>query len=76
MATEHLGLLLYRRPDLWILDVGFSVGFTYPQRWHKCLDHAALAQCKAQELLYLAEQEDGEHGLDLLWEKVVRFFSR
>ncbi|KAL8790368.1 MAG: hypothetical protein Q9195_006386 [Heterodermia aff. obscurata] len=42
----------------------------------KHLDHTSLANSRAQKLLHLAEQEGGEEGFDLLWEKVVRFFLK
>ena len=42
----------------------------------KCLDHNLLANSRAQKILQFAEQEGGECGLDLLWEKVIRFFLK
>ena len=42
----------------------------------KTVEHAFLAGCRAQKLLQLAEQEGGEHGFDLLWENVLRFFLK
>ncbi|KAL8952037.1 MAG: hypothetical protein Q9222_002024 [Ikaeria aurantiellina] len=32
--------------------------------------------CMAHKLLQLAEQEGGEHGCDMIWENVVRFFLK
>ncbi|KAL8833978.1 MAG: hypothetical protein Q9170_003980 [Blastenia crenularia] len=40
------------------------------------LDHNTLTNCKAYKLLALAEQEGGEHGCDMIWENVVRFFLK
>ena len=42
----------------------------------KCLNHIALNNSRAQKLLQFAENEGGEHGFDLLWENVVRFFLK
>lgn len=42
----------------------------------KCLDHGTLSGSKAHKLFELAEREDGEHGCDLIWENVVRFFLK
>ena len=40
------------------------------------LDHIAMTNCKAQKLLQLAKEEGEEHGLDMLWENVIRFFLK
>ncbi|KAL8704733.1 MAG: hypothetical protein Q9201_002117 [Fulgogasparrea decipioides] len=40
------------------------------------LDHKLLVESRAQKLLQIAEQEGGERGFDLLWEKVIRFFLK
>ena len=40
------------------------------------LDHKFLGNSRAQKLLHLAEQENGEKGFDVLWENVVRFFLK
>ena len=42
----------------------------------KCLDHTTLTESRAQKLLLLTEEEGGEHGFDILWENVVRFFLK
>lgn len=42
----------------------------------KCLDPTTLTKSRAQKLLLFTEEEGGEHGFDILWEKVVRFFLK
>lgn len=42
----------------------------------ECLNQEQLAQSRAERALQFAEQEGGEHGLDRLWEDVIRFFLK
>lgn len=40
------------------------------------LDHKLLTESRVQKLLQFAEQEGGDCGFDLLWDKVIRFFLK
>ncbi|KAL8684244.1 MAG: hypothetical protein Q9224_006494, partial [Gallowayella concinna] len=40
------------------------------------LNQDQLAQIQPERALQVAEQEGGDHGLDLLWEDVIRFFLK
>ncbi|KAL8796205.1 MAG: hypothetical protein Q9182_007418 [Xanthomendoza sp. 2 TL-2023] len=42
----------------------------------QCLNQAQLADFQPERALQFAEKEGSEHGLDLLWEDVLRFFLK
>lgn len=42
----------------------------------KCLNHKLLSESQAHRVLQFAEDEAGDSGLDLIWERVLRFFLK